>query len=79
MTSWKPEVQTDSTGNWYGNSLRFATVAEARANVRDLADRWFAVRETRVTESDDPVCHTYIDGKLGVVNFDPEIHKEISQ
>jgi hypothetical protein len=62
--SWKPEVQADSTGNWNGNSLRFATKAEAEANVRDLAARWFAVRETRVSESDDPVNYKYEDGKL---------------
>jgi hypothetical protein len=26
--------------------------------------RWFAVRETRVVESDDPVNFRWVDGKL---------------
>lgn len=62
--SWKPEVQTDSTGAWYGNALRFATKEEAEANVRDLAGRWWAVLETRVIETDDPVNYSYVDGQL---------------
>ena len=53
--SFKPEVQTDNTGNWYGNALRFGTREEAEAQVRDLMMRWFAVKETRVVECDDPV------------------------
>jgi len=26
--------------------------------------RWFAVRETRIVESDDPVNYRYFDGRL---------------
>ena len=26
--------------------------------------RWFAVRETHVVESDDPVNYRYVDGRL---------------
>jgi hypothetical protein len=26
--------------------------------------RWFAVRETRVVESDDPVNYRYVNGRL---------------
>jgi hypothetical protein len=62
--SFKPEVVADSTGKFYGNALRFATREEAEANVRDLMMRWFAVRETRVVESDDPVNYRWVDGKL---------------
>jgi predicted protein tyrosine phosphatase len=62
--SYKPEVQTDATGQWYGNALRFATEAEAQANVLDLSMRWFAVRETRVVQSDDPVNYAYVDHRL---------------
>jgi hypothetical protein len=62
--SFKPEVVADSTGKFYGNALRFATREEAEANVRDLEMRWFAVRDTRVVESDDPVNYRYVDGKL---------------
>src|SRR5229473_3394484 len=53
--SFNPEVIADASGKWCGNALRFATREEAEANVRDLMMRWFAVRETRVVESDDPV------------------------
>lgn len=65
--SWKPEVQADSSGEWVGNGLRFATKAEAEAQVRDLASRWFAVREWRVVESSDASNYTYADRKLEAV------------
>jgi len=32
--------------------------------VQDLMMRWFAVRETRVVQSDDPVNYRYGDGRL---------------
>lgn len=53
--SYKPEVQTDSSGKWYGNAARFATEEEADAYNLDLAFRWTSVRESRVIESADPV------------------------
>jgi hypothetical protein len=62
--SFKPEVIADSSGQWCGNALRFATREEAEANVRDLMMRWFAVRETRVVESDDHVNYRWDEGKL---------------
>ena len=62
--SFKPEVIVDTSGEWCGNALRFATREEAEANVRDLMMRWFAVRETRVVESDDPVNYRYVNGWL---------------
>lgn len=62
--SYKPEVQTDNTGKWYGNALRFATREEAESNARDLMCRWFAVRDYRATESDEPVNYAYVDHKL---------------
>jgi hypothetical protein len=62
--SFKPEVQTDATGKWHGNALRFATRAEAEAQVGDLSLRWLAVRDTRVVETDDPATHRYVDGAL---------------
>lgn len=34
--SWKPEVQTDLTGQWHGNGLRFLTHKEAEATTRNL-------------------------------------------
>ncbi|MEY9493798.1 hypothetical protein [Bradyrhizobium elkanii] len=60
--SWAPEVIADSTGKWVGNAMRFAR-AEAEANVSALKNRWFAVIETRVVESDDPVNYRWVDGK----------------
>ena len=62
--SYKPEVIADSSGTWCGNALRFATEAEATANVLDLAGRWMAVRETRVVESDEPVNYAWVRGGL---------------
>ena len=62
--SFKPEVIADTSNKWCGNALRFATREEAEANVRDLMMRWFAVRETRIVESDDPVNYRYVDGRL---------------
>jgi hypothetical protein len=62
--SWKPEVIADGSGKWCDNALRFGTREEAEANVGDLMMRWFAVRETRVIESDDPVNYRYVDGRL---------------
>src|ERR1700730_15797846 len=62
--SFKPEVIADPSGKWCGNALRFATREEAEANVQDLMMRWFAVTETRIVESDDPVNYLYIDGRL---------------
>jgi len=62
--SWKPEVQTDDSGKWYGNTLRFETKAEAEANVQNLKDRWLLVHATRAVECDDPVNYRWVDGKL---------------
>jgi hypothetical protein len=62
--SFKPEVIADSSGQWCGNALRFATREEAEANVKDLERRWILVRETRVVESDDPVNYRWDEGKL---------------
>lgn len=57
--SWAPEVIANSSGQFVGNALRFATKEEAEANVRDLSMRWFAVRETRVVESTEPVNYKW--------------------
>ena len=74
--SWKPEVQTDNTGEWYSNALCFATRAEAEANVDNIAMRWSAVIDTRVVESDDPVNYQWINGKL--VSFETVLPQENS-
>ena len=61
--SYRAEVIADNSGQWVSNGLRFATAAEAAAYVHDLAWRWTAVRETRVSESDETVNYRYDDGK----------------
>ena len=55
MPSFKVEVIADSSGQWCGNALRFGTREGAEADARDLMARWFAVRDWRVVESEDPV------------------------
>lgn len=62
--SYAPEVIADSSGVWVGNALRFPTQEEAAENVRDLSMRWFAVRETRVVESEDEPNYFWLEGKL---------------
>ena len=56
--SYKLEVQT-SGSSWDGNGVRFATRIEAEKYVKDLMWRWFAVRDTRVVESDDAVNYVW--------------------
>lgn len=62
--SWKPEVIADSSGQWTGNGLRFATAEEALSYAEDLMMRWLAVREIRTTLCEDPVNYRWINGKL---------------
>ena len=62
--SYASEVIADKTGKWIPNSMRFATHEEARAWALDLAQRWSAVRYTRIIETQDPVTHTFLYGKL---------------
>jgi hypothetical protein len=62
VMSYKPEVQTDGSGKWYGNALRFATREEAEDNARDLMMRWLLVRDYRATESDDPINYAWRNG-----------------
>jgi len=54
-TSFKVEVQADSTGTWASNALRFETREKADAYAKDLWSRWMAVKEWRVVGSPDPV------------------------
>lgn len=62
--SFAGEVIADSSGTFCGNALRFATREEAEQYIGDLANRWLAVRETRVVESDDPVNYEIRDNTL---------------
>jgi len=69
--SYAPQVIADKSGEWAGNGLRFATHEEAYAWGRDLWERWVLVTDTRVVESDDPVRHAWIDGKLVTIASTP--------
>ncbi len=62
--SYAPEVIADTTGEWAGNSLRFATENEAMEYAKDLAFRWFAVKHIRAIESDDPVNSIWTGEKI---------------
>ena len=63
MSSWKAEVLVGGDVKWYDNGLRFADKLEATAYVNDLADRWTSVRDTRTTETEDPVTHQWTLGR----------------
>ncbi len=53
--SWKAEVIADNSGKWVGNGLVFETELEAKLYASNLANRWMAVRQTRVVSSDAKV------------------------
>lgn len=65
--SWAAKVQTDSSGAWYGNSLRFETAKEARAYASELELRWTAVHSWCIEASADPVNSVWRDGKTVAV------------
>lgn len=64
MQSFKPQVQTDNSGRWYDNALRFETEAEAYQSAEELAQRWFSVIAYRAAPCDEPPKHKLVDGKL---------------
>lgn len=62
--SWKPVVQTDNSGRWYDNALRFATIEEAKENARDLASQWFLVVAHSAMPDESEPNYSYHNGKL---------------
>lgn len=50
MKKYKVEVIADDSGEWVSNMMTFETVEEAETYGKDLAGRWTAVREWRVSE-----------------------------
>ena len=62
--AWKGEVIADAGGKWCGNALVFATEAEAKQYIGDLAMRWMAVRDWRAVECDEPVNYVIVDNVL---------------
>jgi hypothetical protein len=59
--SWAPEVHAE--GEWVGNSLRFATQAEAEAYGDELLSRWYLPDESRAVPSPDPVNYKWESGR----------------
>lgn len=47
---FKVEVIADASGEWISNGLRFDTEEQAKSYAEDLAWRWTAVRNWRVTQ-----------------------------
>lgn len=65
--SYKPEILLTGRGaKWVSNTLRFATKAEAEANVESLRQRWTMVSDTRASHSDDPVNFKWVHG-IGLI------------
>jgi hypothetical protein len=62
--SFAPEVRTTDNGPFAGNGLRFATEAEAQKWLDDLIMRWYAVTDTRVVESTDPVNYKITENNM---------------
>lgn len=60
--SWRWEILTDQ---WMTCGLRFPTKEKAEASVFDETKGFY---ETRVMETDDPVNHRWVNGKLVPVN-----------
>lgn len=52
---------------WVSNALRFSTKDEANAYSRDLWGRWMAVKQTKITKTQDAVTHSFHDGVLSPV------------
>jgi hypothetical protein len=71
--SFKPEVIGDSSGQWCGNALRFATREEAEANVRDLVMRCSLC--ARHPSSSRTIPSTTAGKKAGSSNRDRESRK----
>jgi hypothetical protein len=51
--SFKVEVQTDDTGKWYTNAVRYPTRESAEREGKSLSMRWTAVKHWQVVESED--------------------------
>jgi hypothetical protein len=64
VKSFKAEVVADSSGEFCGNMLRFATREEAEHYAIDLACRWTLVTDWRVVESEDAVNRVIVDNTM---------------
>jgi hypothetical protein len=64
--SYKVEIRNCTGLKWSANRIRLATRQEAESYGFDLASRWMAASEYRITESTDPVNFTW-----GVAGLQP--------
>jgi hypothetical protein len=61
--SYTPEVQVDSTGEWRGAAVSFATEEEAINYIVSRASRGTSLLDIRVVESGHPVNYSWVNGK----------------
>jgi hypothetical protein len=66
--SWKVEVVMDDSGEWEGDSLRFATEQEALAYARELEFCCSAIRDKRIVKSADSVNHRWSAHAVRTIN-----------
>jgi hypothetical protein len=61
--SFTPEFQVDSTGEWRGGAVSFATEEEAVNYIVSRASRGTSLHDIRVVESGDLVNYSWVNGK----------------
>lgn len=71
--SYKPAVKAVNDDKYYRNALAFATPEEAEGWGKDLLSRWLLAEDVRVEESDEPISHTFLNGRLDDYNTTTEI------
>ena len=60
--SFKAEVIADNSGEWVHNAVVLTTEQEAKDYAKDLASRWYLVREWRIVPTDDPPKYMFKNG-----------------
>ena len=55
VQSFKAGIKTSKDSEFVYNGLRFGSKEKAETYLRELSSRWFAIRETTITESEDEV------------------------
>jgi hypothetical protein len=61
--SYTLEVQVDSTSEWCGTAVSFATKEEAIGYIVSRAPRGTSLLDIRVVESGDPVNYNWVNSK----------------
>lgn len=65
--NYRPMVKVYGSDKFCGNALVFATYEEAYGNAVDLMNRWMAVEDVSVEETDLPVNYRYSNGRTEAV------------